>query len=248
MSQSTILESLYQARVKGEKRLALLIDPDNTPSAALEHLLELANSTSIDFFFVGGSLMLHEHLDDCLLRIRRHGVAPSVIFPGSVYQISPHADAILFLSLISGRNAELLIGQQVLAAPYLKRAKLEVLPTGYLLVDGGAPTTVSYMSHTLPIPADKPEIAAITALAGEMLGLRLMFLDAGSGARRPVTESMIAAVAAEIKAPLIVGGGIRYPEQAQAALRAGANLVVVGNAAEKDPGLILEMAEAVHSL
>lgn len=170
---------------------------------------------------------------------------PRILFPGNVLQVSREAEAILLLSLISGRNPDLLIGQHVIAAPYLKESGLEILPTGYLLIDGGSPTSVSYMSNTIPIPANKPDIARCTAMAGEMLGLRLMYLDAGSGARNPVPEAMIRAVRSEIGVPLIVGGGIRIPEQAMAAVSAGADLIVIGNAVEQSPQLILEMAEAI---
>jgi putative glycerol-1-phosphate prenyltransferase len=148
--------------------------------------------------------------------------------------------------MISGRNPELLIGQHVLAAPYLKASGLEVIPTGYLLIDGGTVTTAQYVSNTMPIPGGKGDIAACTAMAGEMLGLRLIYLDAGSGAARPVAPAMIRQVKESISVPLIVGGGIREPEQARHACQAGADVVVVGNALENDPSGYLEMARAIH--
>ncbi|MEM9025002.1 MAG: geranylgeranylglyceryl/heptaprenylglyceryl phosphate synthase, partial [Bacteroidota bacterium] len=151
------------------------------------------------------------------------------------------ADAILLLSLISGRNAELLIGHHVVAAPYLKASGLEVLPTGYILVDGGRPTTASYMSHTTPVPSDKKDVAACTALAGEMLGLRMIYLDAGSGALQPVPPAMIRAVQAQVQVPVIVGGGVTNAEQARQAYEAGADVLVVGTAAEKDVQVIREI-------
>jgi putative glycerol-1-phosphate prenyltransferase len=162
--------------------------------------------------------------------------------------VSKYADALLYLSLVSGRNAELLIGQHVVSAPFVRKSGLEIMPTGYMVIDGGAPTTVSYISNATPIPSDKNEIALCTAMASEMLGMKLIYMDAGSGAKRPITESMIAMVAANIEAPLIVGGGISDPEKAYLNCKAGADVIVIGNAIEKDPALIKEMATAVHSL
>jgi putative glycerol-1-phosphate prenyltransferase len=153
------------------------------------------------------------------------------------------ADAILLLSLISGRNAELLIGQHVHAAPLLKKSKLEIIPTGYILIDGGKPTSVSYVSNTLPIPNNKPAIALCTALAGEQLGLQCIYLEAGSGAEIAVSSDLIATVRKEISVPLIVGGGIRTQEQAQLAWKAGADIIVVGSAVEKDPSFLKSLKE-----
>jgi putative glycerol-1-phosphate prenyltransferase len=166
---------------------------------------------------------------------------PVVLFPGGNHHIEPAADALLLLSLVSGRNPEFLIGQHVVAAPLLKRSGLELLSTGYILIDGGAPTTVSYVSNTQPIPADKAGIAASTALAAEQLGHKLIYLDGGSGAKTPVPPRRIAAVRREVAAPLIVGGGIRTAEAAAAAWQAGADIVVVGNAAEEDPNRLAEI-------
>jgi putative glycerol-1-phosphate prenyltransferase len=169
-----------------------------------------------------------------------------ILFPGSPSQVTRYADALLYLSLVSGRNADLLIGQHVLSAPLIKQSGLEVLPTGYMVIDGGAPTTVSYISNASPIPANKKEIAQCTAMAAEMLGMKLIYLDAGSGARTPVTEEMVASVSAQIEVPLIVGGGITSAEKAAAICQAGADVVVVGNAIEKDRSLIQAISEAVH--
>ncbi len=238
---------MNRAKLAGKKLFSVLIDPDQAGPEQLTRTVALAVRAGVDFFFVGGSLVVHDGLGRCLRLIRELSDIPVILFPGSVYQIDDRAEGILFLSLISGRNAELLIGRQVVAAPYLRQSKLEVLPTGYMLIDGGQPTTASYMSGTIPIPADKDDIASCTAMAGEMLGLRLLYLDAGSGARQPVSESMIQAVSEVTQAPLIVGGGIRTPEKALANVQAGADVIVVGNAIEKDPGLILEMANAIHS-
>jgi phosphoglycerol geranylgeranyltransferase len=186
-------------------------------------------------------------LDHLLARIREQCHIPTLLFPGSSFQLSYHADALLLLSLISGRNPELLIGQHVLAAPFLKVSPLEIISTGYMLIDGGVQSSVQYMSNTYPIPAHKNDIAVCTAVAGEMLGLKMLYLEAGSGARQPVPPDMIQAVRSAVQIPLIVGGGIRHPEQARAALQAGADVLVVGTAIENDPGLIREMASAVKS-
>lgn len=183
---------------------------------------------------------------DVIAAIRQQSDTPVILFPGNPLHIDPSADAVLFLSLLSGRNAEFLIGQHVIAAPLLKRSGLEILPTGYMLVDSGTQTTVSYISGTTPLPYDKPDVAACTAMAGEMLGLQLMYLDAGSGARRPVPPRMIAAVRAVVDTPLVVGGGISSGEKAYEALKAGADLIVVGNGIEQDPDLLPELVAVVR--
>lgn len=241
-------ESLYNKinsrSEQGQKQLAVLIDPDKFHSTKI---IELANETGVDYLFVGGSLLTSGSLDATLESIKKITSIPIILFPGSVMQISNKADALMFLSLISGRNPELLIGQHVIAAPALKASGLEILPTGYILVDGGKPTTASYISNTLPVPSDKPEIASCTALAGEMLGLKLIYLDAGSGAIKPVSSTMIAQVKNTVKIPLIVGGGINTPEAALQACSSGADVVVVGNALEKKPKLLQEISSSVHN-
>ncbi len=242
-----IYTGLLAARQTGAKKLAILFDPDKLRLKKMETALELAVECGVDYFFIGGSLVVNDMLDELLLKIHRHCAIPLILFPGNSFQLSYRADALLFLSLISGRNAELLIGQHVISAPFLKMSPLEIISTGYMLVDGGVQTAVQYMSNTYPIPAHKDDIAVCTAIAGEMLGLKLLYLDAGSGARNPVSVSMIEAVSGAVSIPLIVGGGIRTPENVIANLQAGADLVVVGNAIEKDPALIREMAAAVRS-
>lgn len=224
-----------------KKSLAVLIDPDHINIKSLEQSVKIAVDAGVDYFFVGGSLITNDGLDITLDIIKKNSAIPSVIFPGSVYQINSKADAILLLSLISGRNPEMLIGKHVTAAPLLKDSGLEILPTGYLLVDSGKPTTVSYMSNTNPIPHNKPTIAACTALAGEMLGLKLTFLDGGSGALNPVDEEMVIAVKKMTTNPIIIGGGIKTPEKAHSIFTAGADIVVVGNAFENNPSLIKEI-------
>lgn len=231
----------------GHKKLAVLIDPDNVRLGQLDQLIDLSIRAEVDFFFIGGSLVVNNKLDACLQSIKERCDIPLVLFPGDSYQLSYKADGILFLSLISGRNAELLIGKHVVTAPYLKLSPLEVIPTGYMLVDGGVPTTVSYISNTSPIPGDKEDIAVCTALAGEMLGLRMLYMDAGSGARKPISTGMIAAVRSAVSVPLIVGGGIVTPEKAVENIEAGADVIVVGNAFEKDPSLVMSMARSIHN-
>lgn len=247
-TRTEIYNDLCAAKAKGEKKFVLLIDPDEEKLGNLERVLDLSMQAGVDYFFVGGSLIVEDRMEFVLRKIRALSSIPTVLFPSSPLQVNDKADAILFLSLISGRNSEFLIGNHVVAAPYLKKSSLEILPTGYMLIDGGKPTTASYMSNTSPIPYEKDEIAMCTAIAGEMLGLKLMYLDGGSGAKNPVSTSMIKSVSRAINVPLIVGGGIRTPEKALANVEAGADVVVVGNAIEKNPKLIFEMAEAVHSM
>jgi phosphoglycerol geranylgeranyltransferase len=242
-----ILETLIQRSHQGKKSIAVLIDPDKIGDASqLEPLLRLANENCVDYFFVGGSLITTSNLSDVVRTIKENISIPVVLFPGSALQIDPSADALLFLSLISGRNSDLLIGQHVVAAPILKNSKLEVLPTGYVLINSGKTTSVAYISNTTPIPEDKYSLAACTAMAGEMLGLRLIYLDAGSGAEREVSKKMISAVRKAVDVPLIVGGGINTPQKAFQALEAGADLIVIGNALEKSPQLLTEIAEKVY--
>lgn len=237
---------LTERKSRRQKSFAVLIDPDKAPIEMLDELIALGAEATVDFWFVGGSLVVSHQLEEQVQYLKKHSDIPVILFPGSPSQITRHADALLYLSLVSGRNADLLIGQHVLSAPLVKQSGLEVLPTGYMVIDGGAPTTVSYISNASPIPSNKKEIAQCTAMAAEMLGMKLIYLDAGSGARTPVSEEMIEAVAAQIDVPLIVGGGITDPAKASAACRVGADLVVVGNAIEKDRSLIRAISEAVH--
>lgn len=233
--QHDVYARLLNARQRDAKQLAVLLDPDQSRLSRLHRTVELAAELGVHYLLVGGSLVVNDQLDAVLTDIRQRCAAPIVLFPGNSFQLSYRADALLFLSLISGRNADLLIGQHVIAAPFLRRSPLQIIPTGYLLVDGGVVSSVQYMSNTLPIPANKPDIAACTAMAGEMLGLKTIYLDAGSGAQRPVPTEMVAAVRAAVEVPLWVGGGIRTPEQAAARWRAGADVVVVGTAVEQQP-------------
>jgi len=222
------------------------MDPDKIDESNLKHILGVYESLGVDYIFVGGSLLTTAVFDETISKIKGACSLPVILFPGSVMQISQKADAILFLSLISGRNAELLIGQHVLSAPSIKKSQLEVLPTGYMLVDGGNMTTANYISQTAPIPHNKPEIASTTAMAGEMLGLKLMYLDGGSGAASPVSPAMINAVKKHTDTPLIVGGGIRSKEALDHAFQAGADIVVIGNSLEDNPSLIDQLFESEY--
>ncbi|MBK7969121.1 MAG: geranylgeranylglyceryl/heptaprenylglyceryl phosphate synthase [Bacteroidetes bacterium] len=244
----TVFQQITNKKSEGNKQFAVLIDPDKSSIEKIEKLCMLATDSGVDYIFVGGSLLTNGNLPNCIRRIKYACNLPVVLFPGNGNQIDSQADAILFLSLISGRNPELLIGKHVVSAPIIREKNLEAISTGYMLIESGRPTTALYMSNTLPIPSDKPDIAACTAMAGELLGLKMIFLDAGSGASFPVNEQMIHAVRKSVEIPLIVGGGINTPEKAATACKAGADLIVVGNSIESDPGIIKEIADAVKTI
>jgi phosphoglycerol geranylgeranyltransferase len=239
----SILTLLKTPRTK----LAVLIDPDNQSEKSLSELSDQINNCKVDVVLVGGSLLLDHHFEKTLSLLRTYTHIPIVLFPGNNYQVSSQADAILLLSLISGRNPEYLIGQHVVAAPLLRESGLELIPTGYMLIDGGRVSTTSYMTQTVPIPYDKPDIAVATAMAGEMLGLQTIYLEAGSGAKNAISIEMLQAVKSNISIPIITGGGIRTPELAEALAEAGASMIVVGNVLEKQPELLIEISLAVHS-
>ena len=242
-----IYNHILENKKNGKKLFSILVDPDKQDKNELISIIEKAKSAKVDFFFVGGSLLTNDSLDSCLSTLKEHADIPIVLFPGNAMQVNDKADGILFLSLISGRNAEMLIGKQVITAPILKQSSLEVLPTGYMLIDSGKPTTVSYMSNTTQIPNDKNAVAACTAMAGEMLGLKLIFMDGGSGAKNPISEEMIASVKKSVDCPIIIGGGISNGKKAVANCKAGADIIVVGNAIEKEVNLISEIADAIHN-
>ncbi len=245
---NNIYQSLTERKRLSKKSFAVLIDPDKVNDNSVEDLIKRSLDAKVDYFLVGGSLVISSYLDDCVQLIKRSCTIPVILFPGSPSQVSKYADALLYLSLISGRNPELLIGQHVVSAPVVKKSGLEIMPTGYMVIDGGAPTTVSYISNASPLPSDKNEIAMCTAMAGEMLGMKLIYMDAGSGAKRAISESMIQKVSSCIDVPLIIGGGITTAEKAYLNCKAGADVIVVGNAIEKDANLIKEIAAAVHSV
>ncbi len=241
-----VYNAIKEKTTQGVKQFAVLIDP-NIPS--IEDIIRIAQSAEdagADYIFVGGSILINDNFAFCIKIIKDNCSLPIIIFPGNMLQIDKQADAILLLSLISGRNPDMLIGNHVIAAPYIKSANLEPIPTGYMVVEGGKSTSVSYISHTQPIPSGKDEVAICTALAGEMLGLKLIYLEAGSGAENHVPISMIKNVKENINLPLIVGGGIKSVGSAKAILKAGADLIVVGNAIENNNHLIYDIAHAIH--
>lgn len=244
----SILSTLQHRHKQKKKSIAVLIDPDKAedPSKLL-HLIHLASENCVDFFFVGGSLITSTNLSDVVKVIKENVTIPVVLFPGNAIQVEASADAILFLSLISGRNPELLIGQHVVAAPILKNTRLEVISTGYMLINSGKLTSVAYISNTMPIPDDKYSLAASTAMAGEMLGLQTIYLDAGSGAEKEISSRMIASIRKSITLPLVVGGGINSAQKAINALEAGADMIVIGNALEKHPDLLTEVSEKIYA-
>ena len=239
-----VLEQLKDLKRRSKSAFAVLADPDKIAPADMQHLARLCNDAGVDFLFMGGSLLMVHQMELCIQRFKTESDIPVVLFPGSPAQVTPYADALLYLSLVSGRNPDLLIGQHVASAPQVKASGLEVISTGYIIVDGGVQTTVSYMSNTTPVPADKPDIALCTAWAAELQGKHVIYMDAGSGARRPVSGEMISKVSANIDIPLIVGGGITSADRVYSNCAAGANVVVVGNAIERDPMLIKDMAQA----
>lgn len=243
-----IYTKILNLKAQGRKQFAVLVDPDKVNREDLKLVCQTSVVSKVDYLFVGSSILTNSNLRQCIETIKDVCSIPVILFPGNTLQICELADAILFLSLISGRNAEMLIGNHVVSAPIIKQSGLEVISTGYMLVEGGNATSVQYMSNTTPIPTDKNDIALCTALAGEMLGLKMIFMDAGSGAKIPVNRKMIESVSRAVKIPLIVGGGINSPEKAIENCEAGADLIVVGNSIEKDPSLIEHMAEAIHSV
>lgn len=248
MHPGTVYPQLQQLKAGGKHAFAVLIDPDSITPDSIKLTAQKCNEAGVDFAFMGGSIMVTAHVDRCIQQFKAESNIPVVLFPGSPSQVSPCADALLYLSLISGRNPDLLIGQHVISAPSIKASGLEVISTGYMVIDGGVPTTVSYMSHSAPIPANKPDVALCTAWAGELQGKHVIYMDAGSGAQYPISTEMIHRVSSNIDIPLIIGGGIRTAEKVYENCRAGAQVVVVGNAIEKDASLIKEMSLAAKEV
>ncbi|MCC5937377.1 MAG: geranylgeranylglyceryl/heptaprenylglyceryl phosphate synthase [Lunatimonas sp.] len=247
-SNNRVGERIRALRKTGKKGVAFLIDPDDTwPGDRFEKVMEKVGTYTPLIILVGGSLVQKENVSSVIDRIRAVSQSlPVLLFPGSVLQLAPNADGVLFISLISGRNPDLLIGQQVAAAPLLAASNLEILPTGYLLVDGGKISSVHYMSQSVPLPNDKPDLAVATALAGYFLGMQFMYLEAGSGAVNPVSSEIIRAVSSDVPCPLIVGGGIDSIDKAKAAWKAGADWVVIGNAAQKNPDFFVEVLHCLE--
>jgi geranylgeranylglyceryl phosphate synthase family protein len=222
-----------------KKSIALLLDPDKARGESLQNILKTANESKTDYIFAGGSLTFTS-IDNLIIEIRKLCSIPVILFPGNLLQLTLKADVILLLSLISGRNPELIIGNHVIAAPHLKDVKEKLVSVGYILIGCGKKTSVEYISQTEAIPCDKPEIAVATALAGEMLGLQMIYLEAGSGATNPVPVDLVKAVRQNISIPLAVGGGIKNKDEVEEIFNAGADLIILGNACENNPELLTE--------
>lgn len=243
--------SAYLDKIKSEKGAGyfLLLDPDRLQQPAVVELAVKAAENGVDALLVGSSILINSGFDALIKAVKSAVKIPVIIFPGSALQISQYADAILFLSLISGRNPDYLIGQQVRSAPIIKHIALEAISTGYMLIKSGNYTSAEYMSNTSPIPADKPDIARATALAAQILGMKLIYLEAGSGATQPVPIEMVRKVTSYVDIPVIVGGGIRKPEEANERVLAGASFIVTGNYFEdkNNHHMIREFAAAIHT-
>jgi len=237
---------VYQILSSKRKKITVLIDPDKHDDSSLFELIKTAEEAEIDFFMVGGSILLHP-IDDTIAKIKKYTQIPLILFPGSLLQLSNKVDAMLLLSLISGRNPELLIGNHVLAAPMIKNAGISTISTGYMLVRTGKATSVEYISNTSPIPSNKTDIAVATAIAGELLGMKLIYMDGGSGADTPIPLQMIKSVKANINVPLIIGGGLKTTEQVHSVCNAGADIIVVGNILEKESKKISEFVNITRS-
>lgn len=243
-----VLETLFKVKEENKAGYLVLIDPDKQEIRAAVEMATLCAQAQVDALLVGGSLLFSHRFDELIKAIKAECSLPIIIFPGSTRQLSPFADAILFLSLISGRNPAHLIGDQVFAAPIIKSMNLEAISTAYMFVESGNMTSAQFLSDTKPLPREKPEIAMAHALAAEYLGLKMIYLEAGSGAKYSVPETMIAAIKSYCTLPMIVGGGIRTPEDAAAKVQAGASFIVTGNVLEshRDLHLIRAFSQAIH--
>ena len=233
------MDSIFKKHIK---QISILIDPGKLSTSELIPIIDNGIKNSIDYFFLGGSLMSHAVLDETIDLIKSKCDIPCILYPGSTYQISKKADACLFMSLVSGRNPEYLIGQQVVSAPLLKQAKIKTISTAYMLIADTVSTSVAYMSQTFPIPSQKTDIALATAMAADMLGFSCLFIDAGSGASKEIPKEAIQLISSQINKPLLVGGGIDTAEKARDAFKHGADILVIGNATEANPNIIKDLA------
>lgn len=243
-----LYHQLLDIRDKKGAGYFVLLDPDKKPIKEMVAMAVICQGNGVDGLLMGGSILFSSDLDEMVKAIKQSVSIPVILFPGNGGQLTKHADGVLFMSLISGRNPHYLIGEQVLAAPIVRSMDLEAIATGYMLVESGSSTSVEFMSNTRPLPRNHPEIAVAHALAGEYLGMKLLYLEAGSGARQTVPEDMIQAVKNLVSVPLVVGGGIRKPEQAESIVKAGASFIVTGNILEENDNatFIRLFAEAVH--
>lgn len=230
------------SNLEGKKKVALLLDPDKIKPENINNLLNTAIEANTDYILIGGSLTAN-HPDGLIKIIKEKCEIPVIVFPGSLLQLSDKADAILLLSLISGRNADLLIGNHVIAAPFLKKVDSQIISVGYILINCGTQTSVEYISQTSGIPADKIDISVATAVAGEMLGLKLIYLEGGSGADHPVPTQIVSEVKKNISIPLVVGGGLKTAKDISGAFDAGADIIVLGNGCEKNPSLLINACQ-----
>ena len=242
----SVFSNLNQTIKRKGSAYVVLIDPDRKNMSSLDQNVRVGNKSNVDAFFVGGSLMMDSESHKRVSNIKETSEIPLILFPGGTGQLSQHYDAMLFMSVISGRNSHYLIGEQVIAAPVVKDLGIETISTGYILVDGGACSTVEFMSGTRPIPTNRTDIIIAHALAGQYLGMEVIYLESGSGARLPVTKDVITAVRESIDIPIIVGGGIKSPETASELVRAGASIIVTGTITEQNSSLMSEIADAVH--
>ena len=245
----SVLEYLFQIKDQKGAGYLVLIDPDKQDVEDAAAFAVRADEAGVDAFLVGSSLLMSDQLEAVIQRIKELSDLPVIISPGASSHLSCYADAVLFLSLISGRNPEFLIGEHVKAAPIIRKYGIEAIPTGYMLIEGGSCTSVQFMSATLPIPRDKLDIAAAHAMAAELLGMKMVYLECGSGSLLSVPDEMISAVRSEISIPLAVGGGIVDPGVAAAKVQSGADFIVTGNVLEKagNTALVYEFAKAIHN-
>lgn len=246
MLPSTIYEKIAQARLQNRKLIGILLDPDKLPLEEVENCLQAIDFEVVDMLLVGGSTVENGDAQALVGQIKKHSSLPVVLFPGDYSQITGQADALLFLNLISGRNSEYLINQQVKAVPLLQETNLEVIPTAYLLIDGGVETSVARVSKTQPLSPEDEKTILNTAMAGAFMGNKLLYLEAGSGAKIPVPASLIAELRSHIDIPIIAGGGIRSHEQLAAAFESGADMVVIGTAFEQNPKILRQILKDEH--
>ncbi|MEC7934699.1 MAG: geranylgeranylglyceryl/heptaprenylglyceryl phosphate synthase [Candidatus Neomarinimicrobiota bacterium] len=245
--KKNVLNYLLSVKKKKGAGYIVLIDPDKNSDNNLEEKISKINNSGVDAIFVGGSLILDNNCEKRVELIKSISKVPVIFFPGGISQLNKHYDAMLFMSILSGRNSHYLIGEQVIAAPIVKDLGIEVIPTGYLLVDGGNNSSVQFMSGSNPIPIEKPDILIAHALAAQYLGKKLVYLESGSGAKNSIPNNLLKAVTKYIDVPIIVGGGIKTPQSANEKVLAGASFVVIGSILEgNNTNIINEFADAIH--
>jgi phosphoglycerol geranylgeranyltransferase len=242
--KNNIYRTILASKKKGEKLFSVLVDPDKFSA----EVIRKAHKAKVNFIFIGGSKIKNGNFHHCVSAIKKLTNIPLVIFPGSREQVSEKAEAILLLSLISGRNPDYLIGEHIKAARQLKRSRLEIIPTGYILIGGGKKVSTQTVTRTSPIKNSNRDLVVSTAIAGELLGMKMIYLEAGSGATNSLDASLVKQVTRNISAPVIAGGGIDTPEKARALCKAGADMIVVGNAIEKNSNLVSQISNIIRAL